>query len=305
MENDQTTNALRETPLPDAPSPAVPGKTVRTYASDVAEAMKAGQGSMVKIALAEEDRRREGGTPADAKTSRTFMIVSLILIALGIAIVVFIFISARKKPVSVVVDAPPPVIVTLDASRSVDITGMTRGSIKSRVADALSGAEVRLGSIEGITLVEQSGGLYTEVSADLFFTRIESAIPSALRRTLGKQIVFGVHALEGNGPFILLTTDSYATAFDAMLDYERTMFDELYDVFGIDATVNRYLFTSNFQDKVIKNQDTRALISSEGKPVFFYSFLGENKGVIIIATKDSTIEEVVRRLRGSAALSGN
>lgn len=304
MENDQTDNALRETPAQNVPQ-NIPGKTVRTYASDVAEAMKSGQGSMVKIALAEEDRRRSGSGPADVKTSRTFMTASLVLFALGIVIVIVVFVVSQKKPVSVVVDAPPPVIVTLDASRSVDVTGMTRGSIKSRVADTLTSASPRLGSIEGITLVEQSGGAYTTVSADRFLTLIESAMPSALRRTLGDQIVFGVHALEGSGPFILLTTDSYATAFNAMLEYERTLFDELYDVFGINATTNRYLFTSNFQDKVIKNQDTRALISSEGKPVFFYSFLGEGKNVIIIATKDSTLEEVVRRLRGSAALSGN
>lgn len=299
MENDQTAEALGEVSKSE-PVPHVSGNTVRTYASDVAEAMKRGQGSMVKIALAEQARRDEGGDDgADKTTSRKFIALSIGLIALGIVIAVVAIIATKKKPVIVVTNAPPPMIITLDDSRRIDITGMTRTTIKSRISDALTGATPRLNTIQSIVPVEQSGDTYTEVSTDRFLTLIESAMPSALRRTLSPHMVFGVHAFDGNGPFLLLTTDSYATAFDAMLTYERVMFDEFYDIFGLSATDYRYLFTSQFQDKVIRNQDTRALLSPEGKPVFFYTFLGEKKNVILIATKESTVDEVVRRLRGT------
>ena len=288
MENDQTSEALREVPKSE-PVPHVPGNTVRTYASDVADAMRRGQGSMVKIALAEQARREDGGEDvADKATSRKFIALSIGLIALGIIIAVVAIIATKKKPVTVVTNVPPPMI------------GMTRTTIKSRISDALVNAAPRLNTIQSIVPVEQSGETYTEVSTEQFLTRIESAMPSALRRTLDSHMLFGVHAFDGNGPFLLLTTDSYATAFDAMLTYERVMFDEFYDVFGLSATDYRYLFTSQFQDKVIRNQDTRALLSPEGKPVFFYTFLGEKKNVILIATKESTVEEVVRRLRGVA-----
>jgi|JI10StandDraft_1071094.scaffolds.fasta_scaffold52992_4 hypothetical protein len=300
MENDQTSEALREVPKSE-PVPHVPGNTVRTYASDVADAMRRGQGSMVKIALAEQARREDGGEDvADKATSRKFIALSIGLIALGIIIAVVAIIATKKKPVTVVTNVPPPMIITLDDSRRIDITGMTRTTIKSRISDALVNAAPRLNTIQSIVPVEQSGETYTEVSTERFLTLIESAMPSALRRTLSPHMVFGVHAFNGNGPFLLLTTDSYATAFDAMLTYERVMFDEFYDVFGLSATDYRYLFTSQFQDKVIRNQDTRALLSPEGKPVFFYTFLGEKKNVILIATKESTVEEVVRRLRGVA-----
>ncbi len=299
MENDQTSEALREVPKSE-PVPHVPGNTVRTYASDVADAMRRGQGSMVKIALAEQARREDGGEDvADKATSRKFIALSIGLIALGIIIAVVAIIATKKKPVTVVTNVPPPMIITLDDSRRIDITGMTRTTIKSRISDALVNAAPRLNTIQSIVPVEQSGETYTEVSTEQFLTRIESAMPSALRRTLDSHMLFGVHAFDGNGPFLLLTTDSYATAFDAMLTYERVMFDEFYDVFGLSATDYRYLFTSQFQDKVIRNQDTRALLSPEGKPVFFYTFLGEKKNVILIATKESTVEEVVRRLRGT------
>jgi len=300
MENDQTAEALGEVPKSE-PVPRVPGNTVRTYASDVAEAMKRGQGSMVKIALAEQARREEGGDDvADKTTSRKFIALSIGLIALGLIIAIVAIVATKKKPVTVVTNVPPPLIITLDDSRRIDITGMTRATIKSRMSDALTKATPRLNTIQSAVPVEQSGETYTEVSTERFLTLIESAMPSALRRTLDSHMLFGVHAFDGNGPFIILTTDSYATAFDAMLTYERVLFDEFYDIFGINPTDYRYLFTSQFQDKVIRNQDTRALLATDGKPVFFYTFLGEKKNVILIATKESTVEEVVRRLRGTA-----
>ncbi len=300
MENDQTAEALGEVPKSE-PVPHVPGNTVRTYASDVAEAMKRGQGSMVKIALAEQARREEGGDDvADKTTSRKFIALSIGLIALGLIIAIVAIVATKKKPVTVVTNVPPPLIITLDDSRRIDITGMTRATIKSRMSDALTKATPRLNTIQSAVPVEQSGETYTEVSTERFLTLIESAMPSALRRTLDSHMLFGVHAFDGNGPFIILTTDSYATAFDAMLTYERVLFDEFYDIFGINPTDYRYLFTSQFQDKVIRNQDTRALLATDGKPVFFYTFLGEKKNVILIATKESTVEEVVRRLRGTA-----
>ena len=107
----------------------------------------------------------------------------------------------------------------------------------------------------------------------------------------------GVHAYDGNGLFLAFHTNSYTTAFAGMLTWENSLFDELYKVFNISTTgTNANLFNERFTDMVIQNQDARALVDSKGNVVLFYTFLGEDKSILIIADKQSTLTEILNRL---------
>ena len=96
-----------ETPIPVPQSPIntkIPEKekspttdphAIRTYASDLAEVMRTKQGSVVKIALAEQARRDidEANASPTSKKNIFLALGALILIAIGIGI---FFLSNNK-----------------------------------------------------------------------------------------------------------------------------------------------------------------------------------------------------------------
>jgi hypothetical protein len=85
-----------------------------------------------------------------------------------------------------------------------------------------------------------------------------------------------------------------------MLAWEADMFDELYRLFAIKIEGDRNaLFSQRFKDKVIKNQDTRAIVDSTGAPILFYTFLGERKDLMVITNTEATLGEIVNRLTAS------
>jgi hypothetical protein len=282
-----------------------PQKTIRTYASDVAEAVKEGQGSTMKIAMAENRRKQEElSSQTDPKEKKKYLVLGASFLIIGLIVFGIIFIFGKKNN-----ETPTPQInqnqslIFFDTTRQIDITGVNREEIKRYIADVFTNASPRLNTIEGIYLTERlTEDVGTPIDTQTFFRKIESQIPAQLERSLGKNISFGVYAFDGNAPFILLSTDSYELAFANMLVYERIFFDELYSIFSFDGQDYRYLFSKSFEDVVIRNQDARALFDTEGKVVIYYTFVGDEKQNLLIGTKESVVTEVVRRISGGTKL---
>ena len=291
-----TTNGEKSEPIKNT----VPQKSVHTYASDLADVIKSGQASVAKIAIAEADKKRqtlENKNPI-SKKNLIFIIGSVLLILIALGLVGWSIYKTTIKTVPIEgekFDVTP--LVRIDTQKGIDITGLTNIQLRDQLTNIFKKSAPKLNTVEQTYFYEKSIGASSLTKPTAFFQKLGWKIPDTVSRTLGDNWVFGIHAFTGNGPFMLFQTNSYATTFTGMLAWEQTLFDEFYVPFGIDvAGEKNYLFNAPFRDVVLQNQDARAILDKSGKPVFFYTFIGEEKSLLFIGTKETTLKEVVNRL---------
>lgn len=275
-------------------------KTLRTYQSDLAEAIKNQQGSVIKIAMAEQEKKQRDDTNKNptSKKNLTFIFTggALILVAIG----VIMYFVATSKPKTVPITQSQTLVSTLvktDSSKIIKIDDLTKEELGKKIADEYKSATPALNTIEQIQFVEENVNPNVLITTERFWDILDTHIPGELLRSFNPIFTLGIHAWSKNGLFIMMKTNSYSTAFAGMLKWETTLLDDLYRIFGIDtAGENSALFSAKWKDMVLKNQDTRVLTDSVGNIVLFYTFLGENKDTLFIGDKEQTLVEVVNRM---------
>jgi hypothetical protein len=282
--------------------------TLRTFQSDLADTIKSGEGSLVKIAMAEHNKlelEKQNVDPASRKNI-AFVLGGIILVVVAVGVIGYAI--YQKIPKTVPLSQNPvglPTVITVNSTQGLNVTALTRDNIANLLGATYINATPTLNTVGRILPFTQTDAKSTQhiVTTSELFTMLESQIPPELVRSFDPTFTMGVYAYDGNGLFIAFKTDSYTTAFAGMLAWEHSMFDELYRIFAIKTGgTNADLFTSSWKDRVIRNQDTRALLDTQGNVVLFYTFLGQNKDVVIIADKESTLNEVVNRLTANNLL---
>lgn len=282
-------------------SPEQKASGLQTFSHDMATAMKDSQGSVVKIAMAEQKKREEDmlfNSPS-APANKRYLLVTIILVAFSLlAIGLYFFLrtdtstpattTTETQAISSLIRAESHTAVALDSTSS-DI-------LRSRIAAASIATTGIRGTIDELYFVPRAGAPYGSVSVNTFWNLIGTTMPGSLSRTFGNKYMYGVY--EGAAtkvPFILMTTDSYQSAFAGMLDWERTMFDDVYEILGISVEGdNQSLFAQKFTDGTIKNKDARILRDAHGTPALLYVFLDDN--TLLITPSAEPIDEISARL---------
>lgn len=275
-------------------------QTLRTFQSDLADTIKTGQGSIVKIAMAEHDKkeREQANINPISKKNLTFIISGIVLIICAVGGIGYIVYLKLPKVVQVTREQPKlATIISTDTQKGLDVTNLIKDNVRDSIGKEYVHAAPGLNTIEQAFLFIQDGQSQHILTTDEFFAAIESGIPAPLLRSLDPTYTIGIHAFDGNGLFLAFKTNAYTIAFAGMLIWERDLFDDMYRIFNIPITGdNASLFSTQFKDRVIKNQDTRTLVDSSGNIVLFYTFIGENKDILIITNKESTLQEILNRL---------
>lgn len=166
-----------------------------------------------------------------------------------------------------------------------------------------------------------------------FLALISARAPEGLRRTLDQEFMIGVHRASLNEPFVLFRIRNNDVAFAAMFDWESALARDMENIFPkaisqartttavevpielpltdetstttgtttepeiIQRTIDN---TRIWHDRVIRNTDTRALLSQNGQVVFFYAFIDNE--FIFFGTNEATFAEVMRRVRSAKLL---
>ena len=275
-------------------------QTLRTFQSDLADTIKSGEGSIVKIAMAEnrkKERERENIDPAALK-NRLFMYGGITLAIVAIAALGYIGYLKLPKTVSVSrTQSNTPTLITTDSIKGLNVTNLSRDNVRDMIGQEYTNASQTINTIEQVVPFTQTDQTQPQhlLTTEEFFKTLQSSIPTELLRSLDPTFTIGIYAYNGSGLFLAFKTNSYNTAFAGMLSWENDIFDEFYRIFAI-PSAGSSLFAGHFKDMVIKNQDTRALVDDKGRPVLFYTFLGEDKSIIIITNNQDTLQEVVNRL---------
>ncbi len=275
-------------------------KTLRTFQSDLADTIKSGQGSVIKIAMAEHEKKDREEKTQNPKNPKNIALVigGITLLLLGIGGIGYLAYLKMPKTVSVTREIQTfPSVIVVDGQTKIPIDGLVREAVGTLIGDRYLGATPRLNTIEQFLPVENVDGVETVLTTDMFFKKIESLVPGSLLRSLDPRFTLGVHAYDGNGLILVFKTNAYTTAMSGMLSWEKDMFDELYRLFGITITPEtEKLYQAKFKDRIIKNQDTRVLTDEAGNIVLIYTFLGEDKDILVITNKETAMQEVVNRL---------
>lgn len=306
--------------------------TIRTFQSDVAGSVKSDNVSMIKIALAEKERREKEGSYFDVEVKKKNYLPTLLLIVTICAVIAgalgFVYWYFNKPPAPTLEEriAPlEPVILYSETQSTVSVTNKSTDTILLDLKKETL-AKLDLGTVKRILITDTVGTSTINVNAQGFFKAIRSRAPESLIRVIEPYFFIGAYSFAPHDVFIIFKINSYDTAYPAMLEWEKSLENDLGPLF-IDAkpaastttdtskdelsdtdiattteelpaspTVKTTADSSGniFKDRIVQNKDVRALVNPEGKIQFMYTFL--DRKTLVIISSEKGLKEVITRM---------
>ncbi|MEN9582350.1 MAG: hypothetical protein RL641_304 [Candidatus Parcubacteria bacterium] len=284
--------------LPVRPhNPDKPAAPIRTFSTDLAQAVRKDEMSVIKVAMAEEKRRQDEDfelSPGSSK-NRAFVAVGtalIILTVIGLGVVYLI--KKNRVPDVIPSEVQIPTLITAEASTSVEIGGQGDGKILELTRTATSNVSSTDNSIVNIYFTDSTYSTKQLITANAFLSGIKSEIPQPLLRSLQNNFMLGIYTKDSTRhPFLILKTADFQIAFANMFTWEKKLFSDFYVPFNL--TGDEETFVNKFTDLLVENKDTRALKKDDGTISLIYGFADEK--TIIIADGVETFKEVLRRLQ--------
>ncbi len=269
---------------------------LHTYAGDMAQTLRDQKGSLIKIAIAEQHKREADEQDLSAATpkNRFFMIAGILLVALAIIAVIFVFIS-KSGTVAPEQSNVAPSLIFADSQKEINTTDLTLDKVFLSATSEVQSQTIKLNTIEQAYFTAETPAGKQILGTPDFFKLIRASTSPRLLRSLGSTFMFGVHAYDGNQAFILFTTNSREDTLSGMLAWEDKLFDDTYQLFGIDITDKGYLFSKKFEDAIVQNKDARVIRDANGKIVLMYLFPTDN--TLIITNGQNALQEVFTRIQ--------
>ena len=283
-------------PVPSEPQSSVP--QMRTFSTDLAEELRKHQGSAMKIAMMESQRREEEERYSleDPKKNMLLILggIFAVLVALGIAIGVYVYERKQNTPVAPTQTVPASIIQSEDFT-VLNIGGEKAEDITASIRAAVATSTTQTGMIESIYLTQGASSTQTRLPSSAFLAAINSHASKEFTQELSPNYMIGLYSYTQPNLFIALTGQQHDFLLAGMLQWEPFLFTDMAPIFGIDTTGdNAYLLNQPFTEMLIENHDVRAVLDHDGKPVLFYSFIDPD--TIIITNDSNTLTETVRRL---------
>ncbi|MES2006563.1 MAG: hypothetical protein V4436_00475 [Patescibacteria group bacterium] len=314
-------------PAPIAPPVAPQGPvettdvaSLQTYQSDVNSVISQQNISVVSIAAAEAkraERALESVTPVAGKTEWGWIkklgvvVASITLVVVATGLLLYVFLRPRPSitvgqgisaPFIAVDDTEALVIKPEQLNR--DILLQNLNSMKEKTALSLGLMSRSYIVVSSTTLKESE--VPQQMSVQSLLGIIAPNTTDEFLRTLDPiYYVLGTHVFDGNQAFIILRVDSYERAFSGMLEWERTMEQELSPLFTrtprpkigseltASTTIPAALIKTSFRDTIVANHDARVVLNEAGDILLLWTFLDRN--TLVITTNESTLFEIISR----------
>jgi hypothetical protein len=275
-------------------------KVLRTYTSDMAEAIRDNEVSVIKIAMAEKEKRDKEEIYKKAKGTN---LSKVLLLAGGIVLVVVAIFAARyiiqKKKV---VPIPPASVVETfipyNSKLDIDVTNVANTNNLSNVIK--NGLQPNPGMVEALFLSRKVGETSEALTSKDFLSLIGTTMPSALVRSLSQNYLLGkyssINAVTANNKlstFLVFETTDYNQAYASMLEWEGTMQEDLFVLFNFPKP-NDSPFKKPWDDIIVSNRDARVLYGENGEGLLYYAFV--NKNNFVITNSIEALKEIIARL---------
>ncbi len=281
-------------------------KTIHTYTSDMADAVRMNEASVIKIALAEKDKREREAIYKEAggtNTSKFFLAIGgiLLIVASGFGLYYLMKKNDENKPVEQVIKNAEA-LISYDEKTYVDLTSTSNQSdIGEAIKDEM-GKLGKPGSIKSIFLTTTENGTGEILSLSGLLSRLKTNMPGALVRALGDEYMMGVYTSNTmgglpatNNLFLVFSIKDFNQAYAKMLEWEETLLRNTFILFDIDVTGSRnLLLEKGWKDIIINNRDARILYDEDGEDVLYYIFV--DKSNLLITGSQEAMKEVILRL---------
>ena len=271
-------------------------KTVRTYLSDMADAVRENDISAIKIALAEQNRnerenvyREIEGTPM-----KKFWWFLGGIIILGVAVFgIYYFMNKKVQnniPETLVKEET---LISYDADTSIDsYKNLSEKIIAIKNETTGSKGSVKFISISSANLVTK---LPEKISTKELFSFLGFNPPLSFVRALSDSYMVGTYTDERSHLFMIFQVNDYDYAYAGMLEWEKTLVNDALSLFGLDTNESKLqLSERKWSDIIINNKDVRVVMNENNKPMLYYLF--NNKNSLIITDNENAIKEIISRL---------
>jgi len=272
-------------------------KVLRTYTSDMADAVRENEASVIKIALAEKAKREEEDIYKKAegtKTSKTFFVLGGVFLIIA-AIVGSSFLISKKEKMPETIIKNTNTFILHDTYLFIDVTNIN-GPEELFVKINQSSQEYTSG-VRAVFLTRTIEEVSEELTTDNFISKLKINAPNTLTRSLSNKYLFGQYK-EKNSPditannFLIFETNNYNQAYASLLDWEKTMSKDL-DILFFSDNKAEDSSQKKWQDIIINNNDARVLYGQNGQAILYYTLI--NNKVIITNTLEA-LKEIISRI---------
>lgn len=275
-------------------------QNIHTYSSDMADAVRKQEATVIKIALAEKERRDREKLLMDNKTNFSnnifYIIGGIVLIGLSIFGTTY-FIQKGKEASSVEVkNTTVNTIVKTDEQAFIDVTTITN---KQDLLNAIKEEKIKdlkVGNTKSIILYKNTDNTRSIINVKDFFERLNISIPGILDRSIDDSFMLGVYNNQNEKYlFTILSINDYERAFSGMINWEPTILSSMFNLFSINVSSGSVgIFETPWQDKIVLNKDARVLKNENTGELMYYMFIDKNK--LIITDSEEAIKEIIQRL---------
>lgn len=284
--------------LPERPEKfKKPESPLRTFSTDLAQAVRKDEMTVIKVAL-EEGRKRNEEELANSPTSKRnkiYITLGLIFILLTIiGMVVVYYIKKERTPEIVVTETKIPSLISAEKTTSIEVGNLAEGKIIDITKSTIQNVSGPENQIVHIYFTDSRTGKKRIITTEEFLTGIKSMAPFALRQTLGESFMLGIFIKDSiHHPFLILKTSNFQIAFSNMYTWEKTLFSDFYLPFNLNNIEDN--FVNSWSDLLVENRNTRVLRQDDETMTLLYGFADEN--TLIITDSAESFKEVLKRIQ--------
>ena len=277
-------------------------KTVRTYMSDMADTVRANEISVIKVALAEQNRQARENLYREQEETPTKKIFWFIggIILIGGAIFGSTFLINKK----VEVDTPIAVlkesaIISYDEIYNLNIS--EKENLSEKISE-IKDLPTKNNFITFISVSKEINNVKEKISTTELFSRFKMEAPGSLVRSLSDNYMMGMFTKEINStndkksiPFIIFQSNDYEFTYAGMLEWEKTLAGDIQNILKLNTKNSiENINEIKWKDLVLNNKDSRVLYNENNEPILYYIF-ADKKNLVITESKDA-IKEIISRL---------
>ena len=293
---------------------------IRTYAADIQSAISTNDISHVQMVMMEAKKQERLKEMAEQNKATSSLNKKLIFGTVGLlacGLLVFVGATIARKMVALnqnvsttlIPQSMPSIIVYDKIVQPIEMTNDWGLNALTNHINSIKRNE-RFNADERITFIPfclANGGEACQpqhlITTQQFFRILRTAASESLISSFGSQMMFGLFNNYNNvTPFLLLPVNSYGQAWSGMLEWEKQMVYDLGSLFFTNAEAlggsnltNLALLNLQFRESKQDNNDIRILLSAEGRPLIYYSFI-YNDHYLLIARDRQVLGEIVNRL---------
>lgn len=271
---------------------------MRTFSSDLVEQIRKHQGSVMKIAIMEQEKKRieDEAKNNNPRKNSIFFVSGVVVIITALAIGIGVYIHIKNSQIVPVQSNQVPVsIIKSESFVVVNVSAESAGDTLKSISNEIKNSNVPIGMIENIYAVSGKTGSEIRLSATDFLKQINVNAPDNFLRNLSPDYMLGVYSYNQSNFFMVLRGTQHDQMLSGMLEWEPFMLSDLAPLFDIDISgANSYLTNTSMSEMLIQNHDVRAVLDRNQQPVLFYSFLDPN--TVVITSDADTLNEAVTRL---------